>query len=58
MNRRAMKRKVCQEAALVIENAIDSGWHFWDGLTDADAVRYERELWDLIEELRRRGPKA
>ncbi len=55
MNRRAMKQTVCQEAALVIENAIDSGWEFGQGMTEADAGRYEAALWELILELRRRG---
>ena len=55
MNRRAMKRKVCQEAALVIQNALDSGWEYWQGMTEADADRYEAALWEIIGELRRRG---
>ena len=55
MNKRETKRKVCLEASLVLENSITAGWEFWDGMTEADADRYEQALWDLIEELRRRG---
>ena len=55
MNRRAAKRQVCCEASLVLENAIDSGWEYWDGKTVADADRWETAMRELIVELRRRG---
>lgn len=58
MNKRETKRLVCHEASLVLENAIDSGWEYWQGMTDEDAARWETALSELVEELRRRGWKA
>ena len=57
MNKRQFKRQVCFEAALVLQNAIDSGWEYDDGKTEAEVLRWESGMRELIDELHRRGRK-
>ncbi len=55
MNQRAAKRLVCHEASLVLENAMEAGWEYWDGKTEVDTDRWETAMRELIEELHMRG---
>ncbi len=57
MNKRETKRQVCFEASLVLKNAIDSGWAYWEDKTEQDADRWEAAMQELIDELHRRGWK-
>lgn len=59
MDKRTAKRDACWLAATLVRSTMEVGWDLSDGhgYTDAEVVKVELALADLVEELERRGHK-
>lgn len=55
VNAREIKRRAWWDAAAVLQNAIDSGWEWEKGLSDADALRFGKALGEVVAEMERKG---